>query len=209
MTIPRQIHTVWVGDPMPSHLAEYVKTWTRVHPGWSHRIWGEDDLDWLQNQELFDFAEAYTTSVGQFRSDIARYEILHRHGGVYVDADFEALAPIDELLMGVDCFAAWETNDVWVGNAILGSAPGHPFLADLIDGLPLNVSQHRGERPNRMTGPQYLTPIARAHRIELFASELFYPYNFADVGTEREHGPFPTAYGVHHWQNRRNRLAAL
>ena len=93
MTIPRCFHSVWVGDPMPDHLAEYVKTWTRVHPSWEHRVWGDADLGWLQNQSLYDFAEAITRHTGQFRSDVARYEILHRFGGVYVDADFEALQP--------------------------------------------------------------------------------------------------------------------
>lgn len=203
--IPTQFHSIWVGGPMPAHLREYVATWTAVHPSWTHRIWREEDLRWLQNQDLFDFAEAYTTSVGQFRSDVARYEILHRFGGVYVDADFEALAPIDELLMGVDCFAAWETDNVWVGNAILGSVPEHPFLADLIDGLALNVSQHRGERPNRMTGPQYLTPIARAHRIDLFPAAQFYPYRFDQL--ERGGDSFPDAFGCHHWNNKRGQAA--
>lgn len=200
--IPRVFHSVWVGPPMPEHLAAYLKTWTALHPGWKHRLWGEDDLDWLTNQELFDHAEAHTTSVGQFRSDVARYEILHRHGGIYVDCDFEALAPIDDLLFDVDCFAAWETDDVWVNNAILGAVPGHPFLADLIAGLPASVRRHRGKRPNISTGPQYLTPIARRHQIRLFPSAQFFPYRWDELHRGGEH--FPNAFAVHHWEHKRS-----
>lgn len=204
--IPTQFHSIWVGDPMPDHLREYVASWTRVHPGWEHRVWGDDDLDWLQNQALFDAAEDHAENTGQFRSDVARYEILHRFGGVYVDCDFEALHPIDELVEGVDCFAAWETEGVWVNNAIMGAEPGHPLFADLIVGLPGNVERHRGARPNVTTGPQYVTPAARWHDIRLFPSAMFYPYLWSDLGTPAERGPWPGAYAVHHWENRRSRV---
>lgn len=203
--IARTFHSLWTGPPMPDHLRRYLATWTQVHPGWEHRIWTDDDLDWLQNQDLYDFAEAITKHTGQFRADVARYEILHRHGGVWVDCDFEAINPIDELLLGVDCFAAWETDDVWIGNAILGAVPGHPLYEALIEGLPANVKAHRGKRPNVLSGPQYLTPIALRHDIDVFAAEQFYPYNYSDVGTDRENGPFPSAFAIHHWSNQRKR----
>lgn len=190
---------------MPPHLAAYVATWTRIHPGWEHRIWTDSELDWLRNQELYDFAEAITRSHGQFRADVARYEILHRHGGVYVDCDFEALAPIEELLLGVDCFAAWETDDVWVGNAILGSVPGHPFLAELIERLPGNVKRNKGKRPTNLSGPQYLTPIAKRHDLEIFPAAQFYPYSFDALERGDEH--FPDAYAAHHWNNKRTQAA--
>jgi mannosyltransferase OCH1-like enzyme len=203
--IPRVFHSIWVGDPMPDHLREYVASWTRVHPSWVHRVWGDGDIDWLQNQDLYDFAEAITRDHGQFRSDVARYEILHRYGGVYVDCDFEALQPIDELVMGVECFAAWETDDVWINNAILGAEPGHPLFADLIDGLSANVKTHRGKRPNILSGPQYLTPAMRDRDdVTLFPAEQFYPFRWDELERRGEH--FPKAYAVHHW-NRKTTLA--
>lgn len=191
---------------MPDHLRDYIASWTRVHPGWEHRLWTDDDLGWLQNQNLYDFAEAITRSHGQFRADVARYEILHRYGGVWVDTDFEALQPIDELLSDVDCFAAWETDDAWVGNAILGSVPGHPFLAELIEGLPANVKAHRHARPTVLSGPQYLTPIAKRHDITLFPSSLMYPYKWDEL--ERGDEVFPDAVCCHHWHNKRTQAAA-
>lgn len=190
---------------MPDHLKDYLATWEAVHPSWVHRLWGEADLDWLQNQELFDFAEAITQHHGQFRADVARYEILHRFGGVYVDVDFEALAPLDDLLMGVECFAAWETDDVWIGNAIMGCVPGHPLLKELVDGLPANVKRHKGKRPNFLSGPRYLTQLMRDRDdVTLLPSSEMYPYSYADVGTERSEGPFPGAYAIHHWENTRS-----
>jgi len=199
--IPRVFHSIWVGGPIPDHLARYLATWLKVHPGWDHRIWGDDDLDWLENQDLYDFAEACTRYPGQFRADVARYEILHRYGGVYVDCDFEARSPIDDLLYDVDCFAAWETDDVWINNAIMGATPGHPLMADLIAGLPANVKANRGKRPNIQTGPQYLTPLMRDRDdVTLFASSQFYPFRWDQLERREDH--FPEAYAVHHWERK-------
>ena len=192
--IPHTFHSIWVGDPMPDHLAAYVASWVDVNPGWTHRIWGEADLDWLTNQSLFDEAEKHTTSVGQFRSDIARYEILHRFGGVYVDCDFEALAPIAGLIADADCFAAWETDGTWINNAIMGATPGHPLLLELIAKLPDNVRRNRGKRPNILTGPQLLTPLMRSREdVTIFPSSMFFPYRWDELGTgTTSRSPTPT-----------------
>ena len=62
------------------------------------------------------------------RADILRLELLHRHGGVYLDADFECLKPIDPLLDGVSCFLGL-LDSGRVSNAVIGAVPGHPLLA--------------------------------------------------------------------------------
>lgn len=192
---------------MPDHLKAYGETWERHHPGWEFCLWNEDNLPPLQNQQLFDMAEVIApNNVGQFRADIARYELLHTRGGVYVDTDMECLQPLDSLIAGVDCFAGWELANRWVNNAVLGSVAGHPFLAALVDGLEANVRRKRGARPNVLSGPGYVTPMYRrfAKQVTVFKQRTFYPYGFADVGTDREKGPFPDSYACHHWENTRS-----
>src|SRR4051794_17507254 len=93
--IPQVIHRVWLGGPMPEEYVEDGRTWERLHPGWELRTWGDGDLRWLANRAEFERADRYTT-----KSNIARYEIVHREGGLYVDCDFEALRPLHELLDG-------------------------------------------------------------------------------------------------------------
>jgi mannosyltransferase OCH1-like enzyme len=210
--IPRILHQIWIGpDPLPAEYAAYATTWQAHHPGWEYRLWTEDQLPAMRNRALFDEAEELTPApnVQQFRADVLRYEILWNLGGVYVDIDFECLAPIDPLIADTEAFAAWEAQDRWVNNAILGAEPAHPFIDRLITGLPASVAHHRGQRPNVSTGPQYLTGLWRRHRDELTVLDqaLFYPYSYADVGTMREHGPWPDAVAVHHWANRRRTLA--
>lgn len=202
--IPRVIHRVWVGPPMPAHLAAYGQTWQDHHPGWEHRLWTEDDLPSLRNQKLYDDAVRIAPrNVGQFRADIVRYELLERVGGVYVDCDFECRQPLDPLLEDIGCFAAWEVPNHWVNNAIMGATPGHAFVTALIDGLAANVRRRSGARPNRLSGPQYMTPLYRrfAADVTVFPKEWFYPYLHDEL--ERGGEDFPDAVAVHHWHNRR------
>lgn len=138
-----------------------------------------------------------------------RYEILYRYGGVYVDCDFEAQKPLDSLLTSsVKLFAAWESPLQWIGNAILGSEPGHPLLDRVIRGLPDNVNRLAGPgvRPNQLTGPQYLTRLWKNsfYKVEggrLFEKNMFYPYLYNEL--EKGKQEFPDAYAVHHWNNKR------
>jgi mannosyltransferase OCH1-like enzyme len=198
--IPRIVHHIWVGPAMPERLVPYVESWERLHPTWEHRMWTE--FDWLENQEIFDRAEVITPHVGQLRSDLARYEILYRHGGVYVDCDLEALRPIDELC-GVDGFAGWEVDGVWVNNAIVGVVPGHPLMRALIDEAPASIRRHRRERPNKMTGPGLVTPLAKRYGITLHPSATFYPYSHGEL--DRIGGDYGDAFTAHHWDNMRKR----
>lgn len=197
--IPRIFHFIWVGDPMPDRLRRYVGTWQDIHPDWDLWMWDESTLGWLTNIDLFHHADNYTNSPGQFRSDIARYEILHRYGGVYVDCDFEARKPIDAL-RDHPAFAAWEVDDVWVNNAILGSVPGHPVWQELIDALPANVDRTLGKRPNVMTGPQFITGhFDGRDDVAIYPAAMFYPYLHSEL--HRRDEDFPEALAVHRWQN--------
>lgn len=204
MEIPRILHRIWFGGPLPPELRAYGRSWEERHPGWEHVLWSEENLPPLHNQDLFDRAEEIAPrNVGQLRSDIARYELLQRLGGVYVDCDFECRLPLDDLLRGIKSFAAWEVSGRWINNAILGAVPGHPFLGALVEGLELSVERFRGHRPNRMSGPQYLTRIYRRHGgLTVFPKDWFYPYLYDEL--ERGQERFPQAYAIHHWANKRN-----
>ena len=123
--IPKIIHQIWLGSPVPQQFNKYINSWKNNHPDWEYRLWADDDIVafGLYNQEMYDEAENY----GE-KSDIARYEILERFGGVYVDIDFECLQPLDALHHMYDFYIGiqpLDTRYVQVNNALIGSIPGH------------------------------------------------------------------------------------
>ena len=65
-------------------------------------------------------------------SDMARYAVLHRFGGVYLDLDFEALASIESVLRGHDLLFTRQ-RDGPISNAFIAAAPGSAILKYLLD----------------------------------------------------------------------------
>lgn len=206
--IPKRFHRLWLGGPEPEWTRPFKQTWLDHHPGWEMVEWDDGsvaELFPLHNQQVFDSAEAVCpSSPGQLKGDIVRYEILYRFGGVYIDTDFECLRSIEPLLEGIGAFAAKE-DKTWVNNAIMGAVPGHPLLGDLVRHLRPNVVRFPGRKPNVLTGPQFLTKVIARHKeVEVYGSELFYPYNYADTGSVSVDDRFPEAYAIHHWRHLRS-----
>jgi len=190
---------------MPALFEEWGRRWEEMHPGWIMRLWNEDNMPPLVNQDLYDRAATLCPRhEGQLRADIARYEILYREGGVYLDTDFEPCKPIDGILGSVEAFCAWEIQDQWANNAILGCTPGHEFLGDLITGLPESIASQPGWGPWKVSGPRYLSRVLERHpEVTVFPQTWFYPYGCRKLdGWGRT---FSEAYAVHHWQNSRQK----
>ena len=97
LLIPRVFHRIWLGrQPMPAEFEAFGATWLQHHPGWKMKLWTEANLPPLVNRWAFQQAR---TLAG--RSDVARYEILFRCGGIYVDTDFECLRNLERLIDNV------------------------------------------------------------------------------------------------------------
>jgi hypothetical protein len=102
------------------------------------------------------------------KSDILRYEILERHGGVYVDVDMQCLQAFDRM---VEVRSPWvvvtttnqdtksqflialqsysfvvgisNTGCVEINNAVIAAVPGHPILQRLIETIHHRSRQSR------------------------------------------------------------------
>ena len=127
-SIPKILHRIWLGDaPVPAEYQQYADNWQRHHPDWEMRLWTDDNLPDLM------FADAFA-SAGNFtiQSDLLRFEILYRHGGVYVDTDMDCLKNIEPLLTDAGFMCIEEQPDQLV-IALLASYPSHPILRTTIE----------------------------------------------------------------------------
>lgn len=168
--IPRTIHQIWLGpDPLPEEFRRYGESWTRHNPGWELRLWTEDELPPdLERREVYERLRQPAE-----RSDLLRLELLHRHGGVYVDTDFECLRPLEPHLDGVTFFCAY-LKPGRVNNAIVGAVPGHPLLERGI--REARPREWHGLVDKEGTGPFFLNRlVSEEPGVTIFEPELFYP----------------------------------
>ena len=212
--IPKTIHQIWVGGEVPRHLANMAARWQEVNPGWNYKLWRDGDFGWLQNQELFDMADRFAKpdGVGQMKSDIARYEILSRFGGVYMDMDMEPRKALDPLI-DVPGFAAYEEDGTWIANAVIGAEAGHPFMQTMIRTIVDTAKANKGKAVTWMTGPRVFTAQWNALDFEdkknfvIHPRKYFFPYSYLEFRDPRQPDParnkYPEAYAVHHWEHQR------
>jgi len=137
--IPKVMHHVWDGD-LPPLYQNYLEECKKIHPDWEFKFWSDKDIRKLklEYQDLYDKSRNYAG-----RSDIARYEILYRFGGVYRDLDVKCYRPIDDLNHMYDFFAPIEfPTKYWqatLNNGIIGAMPKHPILKSTLDTIRKNI----------------------------------------------------------------------
>jgi len=167
--IPRVFHQIWLGpEPFPRDYERYRRSWTSRHPAWELRVWTEENLPaGLERAEVYELLRQPAE-----RADMLRLELLRRDGGVYIDADLECLRPIDELLDGVEAFLGL-LDSGRVSNAIVGAAPGHPFVERAVRELRPRTTYGPVDREG--TGPLLLERLRHdVPDVTVFEPEIFY-----------------------------------
>lgn len=184
--IPRVFHQIWLGEADFPYAAER-QTWIDLHPDWEHRLWTEAEMP--GDLELAEAANLLRQPAE--RADILRLELLSRHGGVYIDADFECLKPIDPLLDGVSCFLGL-LDSGRVSNAVIGCVPGHPLLARAM--AEVRPRRTYGPVDREGTGPLLIERIRRDFEVTLFEPNVFY-------ATEREVAEYAWHLSAKSWKD--------
>ena len=128
--IPKIIHYCWFGgQPKSAIIEKCISSWRKYCPEWQIIEWNESNFNVKQNQFC---REAYDNKKWAFVSDYARFDVLNRFGGIYVDTDVEIIKPLDDLLHYA-VFAGHETEKWVAPGLILGAEAGHPILKRVLD----------------------------------------------------------------------------
>jgi inositol phosphorylceramide mannosyltransferase catalytic subunit len=201
--IPKKIHQIWLGGPLPDKYLGYTKSWQKFHPTWEYKLWTGKDVDSLLSgrRKAYDIATNYG-----MKSDILRYEILNKYGGLYVDTDFECLKPFDDLIyLNFFTGVGYDTiMQLYIG--LIASTPNHPIIRNCIQNLNTTYTGSKGSMICNETGANYFTKqfmnIVNEYsgKVVAFPTDYFYPYpnNIRGEGNPYEYVTENT-YAIHHW----------
>ena len=131
--IPLKIHQIWIGPAkLPEKFIWMMDTWKTKNPNFEYRLWTNEDIEafGLENKDLFEKVSNWGA-----KSDIFRYEILYRYGGIYIDVDFECLTSLEPLHCKFEFYSCLIPTTSVAANGVIGSCSGHPILRDCIDKL--------------------------------------------------------------------------
>ncbi len=216
--IPKKIHLIWLGSSPTEFVQNMFESWKRLHPTWQVKLWTDEDV-WsfhLKNQKAYDTAKNW----GE-KSDIFRYEILEREGGIHADTDFECIKPFDDICKTADFFAGvgYSEGAPFLYNGLIGCRAGHPIIKRCVDTLPIGNGNSDFLRILNTTGPTFFTRCFREclwpengeaaadlGTVVPFPVTCFYPF----PDTRRESYPsteavkrdwvHPESYAIHYWK---------
>ncbi len=210
--IPKIIHQIWSGihEPLPSYFEQLGYTWKKQHPTWKYKFWDNQKINDFINEFYPQYYDAYNAfKYDVQRWDAVRYLILYKQGGVYVDFDYECVAPLDHLLEDKNCCFASEpyehaylfNREIYFNNALMASVAGNCFMKEIIDKI-FDVSSQKiySDKMTEVlatTGPLFLTDLyenyAERESIYLIPPELVSPISKMDARvclTEKKTGDF-------------------
>jgi len=179
VVIPKKIHQIWLGGPFPDKYKRIRDTWIEKNPDWEYKLWTEDDITDFNLENIDSFNKIGNLGA---KSDIFRYEILYRHGGLYIDTDFECLSSFNDLTY-LDLFSGTGHVDVpETFNGLISCKPNHKLIRNLIDDIKV-VSTNDFNQIISLTGPSYFSDklFEYVHnnpdeKIIVFPTTFFYPF---------------------------------
>jgi len=155
--VPRIIHQARLGDlEMKEKWVVANASCAKLHPSpeWRFELWDTERANAFVEENYPDLLETYLGyGQGMFvsrlpparivdwfylvveiqRSNVIRYLILYKLGGIYLDLDIKCLKPMDFFLT-VD-WVSPPGLPVGINNAFMAVAPGHPFLKHAIENI--------------------------------------------------------------------------
>lgn len=176
--IPKKIHFIWLGAAIPEWRSRMITCWQEIHPGWEVWLWNEQAIQsafpfGFENQIIFDQA----TQIKNYgkASDIARYEILRKYGGLYVDSDVMCLQNMTVFHENFSFYAGVEFfSGLIIGNAVIGSTPHHPIIEacikDARNAHPQNYFEHYNAIPDLLA---LWIPLDENQSKDVYQEEVF------------------------------------
>lgn len=184
-----------------------------AHPGWEVTLWTSvDQFGLLQNKRAFFGADALAPlppkgNPGQVRSNVLRFEIMLRYGGVFLDTDIWCHQSLEPLVAQAESegkagILGWEVQDRWLGEAVIAAHPKAGFMQRIVDGLEPWAFRRARRAATVTVGPQYITPrllgSPELHDVMVVPEHTFYPaaYNQPERSSGLVSGEIPLPEGT-------------
>ena len=127
--IPKIIHYCWLsGGDYPELTKKCIDSWKKVLPDYEVVLW---DMKRDNIGEVPWVKEAFEAKKYAFAADYVRFYALYNYGGIYLDADVEALKSFTPLLEGHYFMGEEYYGDIEA--AVMGSEPKTDWVKFCLD----------------------------------------------------------------------------
>lgn len=200
--IPKIIHYCWFGHGKKSKLIEKcIKSWKDVCPDYEIIEWNESNFD----INICPYVSgAYKKGKWAYVSDYARFYILNKYGGIYLDTDVELLKSLDPLL-GQEAFTGFANEKIVSTGLILAGESDNWFFHEVLKTYENDV--FIDDDPEKIVAiGRRVTPILENNGLLLNGEKqtidnltVYPPYYFNPTNGDIRVKPDKRAYSIHHY----------
>jgi len=152
--IPRIIHQTYFEEITMEKYPQLLRlqnTWRAS--GWEYKFYTDDTArQFIGTNYPPRFVSVFDSLLpGAYKADFFRYLVLFKEGGIYVDVDVILNTNLDSFITPdlaffapLDAVGIFADEQFCVWNGLLGSAPAHPALANVIEWM-VNLVSNRGD----------------------------------------------------------------
>lgn len=188
--IPKIIFQTWKTHNVPHHWQKCPESIKEFMPDWQHILMNDEENRLFVEKYFPDFLPYYDSFTYPIqKADAIRYMFLYQFGGLYMDLDFEILAPLDNLFSnGSEIFLVCSGNVASsYTNSFMASKPKCKFWLEVLEEMkkPLPwyayISKHW--LIMNSTGPLMLSRVVRntTSVISLLPRKLIMPCSVCNL----------------------------
>lgn len=172
--VPLVLHQIWLGTlPLPP-ATEAWRQHCKSH-GMEYRLWREADLAAAGFDDHPSFHGMLARSDYPGAVDVARYMILEKFGGIYLDCDWyparddqsfaDYLPLVGISVLAEDIPRKTSTGSLLLANSFIAAPAGHPVFSRIVEAMPCVMERLPRAPAWWSTGPLIFTLASRSTSI--------------------------------------------
>ena len=197
-SFPKIIHQIWLQgiNHIPKEYKDNIKQNQQINPDWKYMLWDDIKIINLLRENKEWVNTYYQLEYLHHKVDFARYVILNRFGGAYIDMDARIIKPLNNIITH---FKEYELivskvnsnmienyfhcqHSICINNGIIISKPNNIVIRKLIDSIiknpKCNFLSTKITCIQSITGPAKFTRIIfknKNNKIKILDSEYLEP----------------------------------
>jgi hypothetical protein len=137
--VPLVVYRSWHSEKIPVRMMATVEKTMKMTPEFDNYFFTDQDcIEFIESNYEPNVGRAFRClKAGAYKSDLWRYCILYKRGGIYIDIKLELHLRLKEILEKypklfiIDMAKCDDTTPLW--NGVMSSPPGNPMFKACID----------------------------------------------------------------------------
>jgi len=180
--VPLVIYESWKTHDVPTGMRDNINALLKTNPEFDYYLYSDEDCaEFIRGNYSKDVLEAfYSLKPGAYKSDLWRYCILYKLGGVYLDIKYYSLVPLITVVDEVPTAYVKDIGRDCLYNAFLISPPKNEIFKKCIDDI-VNSCKNRLYKRNDLdiTGPCLLGSIVKAEFGKDYIKEIPFSHHMS------------------------------